>query len=154
MKPAPLLLSIALLAAGCAHPGDPMTGSERLELYRAHAGGPVASFRIDRVGGANRWTPLGDQALAIWNTPVDGYLLELQARCPGLSFASAITLSNWSGVVSVGVDGVQPCAENGSAISQPCTIANAGALDGQALNTGKRELREMSVVERPHDGDG
>ena len=149
MKWIPLALLASLLAGGCAHsPGPAMTSAERLELYRAHAGPPVASFAIDRVAGVNRWTPLGDQALAIWNTPNRGYLLEFRSRCSGLPIASSITISNSLGTVNPRVDSVQPRAANGSAISQPCRIGSARPLDGRAINEAKRELREASVIER------
>lgn len=151
MKGMLIALSMVVVAAGCAHSGVSLTSAERLELYRAHAGPPVASFRIDRIAGVNRWTPLGDQALAIWNTPNQGYLLELHARCSGLSIASSITISNSMGLVNVRLDSVQPRAANGSAISQPCRISSARPIDGRALNDAKRELREATVVERAAD---
>lgn len=149
MKRILIVLSLALLSTGCAHSGSALTTAERVELYRAHAGAPVASFNIDRVAGVNRWTPLGDQALAIWNTANRGYLLEFRTRCNGLSFASSITISNSAGLVNARLDSVQPRAANGSTISQPCRISSARPLDGRALNDAKRELRDASVVDRP-----
>ncbi|UWX03413.1 hypothetical protein H1235_09100 [Pseudoxanthomonas sp. NC8] len=89
-----ILIVLALVLAGCAHSGPALTTSERIALYEEHAGAPVASFNIDRVAGVTRWTPLGDQALAIWNTPNSGYLLGFRSRCTGLSFGSSITISN------------------------------------------------------------
>lgn len=146
-----ILLALALLSTGCAHSGAALTSADRLELYRAHAGAPVGSFNIDRIAGVTRWTPLGDQALAIWNTPNQGYLIEFRTRCSGLSFASSITISNSLGMVNVRMDSVQPRAANGSTISPPCRIASARPLDGRAINDAKRELREASVVDRPAD---
>lgn len=149
MKRIPIASTLVLLLAGCAHSGPTLTTAERLELYDAHAGAPVASFNIDRIAGVTRWTPLGDQALAIWNTPENGYLLGFRAPCPGLSLGSSITISNSLGLVSARFDSVQPRAANGSAISQPCRISSARPLDGRALGEAKRELREASVVDRP-----
>ena len=143
------VLALALLPAGCAHTGPTLGTAERLELYRTHAGPPVASFNIDRIAGVNRWTPLGDQAMAIWNTPNRGYLLEFRNRCAGLSLANSTTISNSLGMVNVRLDSVQPRAANGSAISQPCRISSARPLDGRAISDAKRELREASVVDRP-----
>ncbi|AKC88041.1 hypothetical protein WQ53_15965 [Pseudoxanthomonas suwonensis] len=151
MKGKLIALSMVAVVAACAHSGPSLTSAERLELYQAHAGPPVASFRIDRIAGVTRWTPLGDQALAFWNTPNQGYLLEFHARCSGLSIASSITISNSMGLVNARLDSVQPRAANGSAISQPCRISSARPIDGRALNDAKRELREASVVERPAD---
>lgn len=65
MRIAVLSALVASLAA-CAHSGPSLDMAQRLEIYRAHAGPPVASFQINRVAGVTRWTPLGDQALAIW----------------------------------------------------------------------------------------
>lgn len=151
MRWMPLAVLTTLLAGACAHPGPTLTSAEQLELYRAHAGAPVASFSINRVAGVNRWTPLGDQALAIWNTPSRGYLLEFRSRCSGLAIASSITISNSLGMVNPRLDSVQPRAANGSAISQPCRISSARPLDGRALSEAKRELREASVIERDPD---
>ena len=145
------VLALVLLLGACAHSGPTLTTAERLELYRAHAGQPVASFNIDRIAGVTRWTPLGDRALAIWNTPNQGYLLEFRVPCSGLSFAGSITISNSLGRVNPRLDSVQPRAANGSAISQPCRISSARPLDGRAINDAKRELREASVVDRPED---
>jgi hypothetical protein len=149
MKRISIVLAPVLVLAGCAHSGPTLTTAERLELYSAHAGPPVASFNIDRIAGVTRWTPLGDQALAIWNSPNSGYLLEFRTRCSGLSFGSSITVSNSLGLVNARLDSVQPRAANGSAISQPCRISSARPLDGRALGDAKRELREASVVDRP-----
>ena len=148
MRIAVLSALVASLAA-CAHSGPSLDTAQRLEIYRAHAGPPVASFQINRVAGVTRWTPLGDQALAIWNTPAQGYLLEFRARCAGLSIASSITISNSLGMVNARLDSVQPRAANGSAISQPCRISSARPLDGRALSEAKRELRQASVIDRP-----
>ncbi len=146
-----VLSALVSSLAACAHSGPSLSAAERLDLYRAHAGPPVASFQISRVAGVNRWTPLGDQALAIWNTSVQGYLLEFRTRCAGLSLASSITISNSMGMVNPRLDSVQPRAANGSAISQPCRISSARPLDGRALSEAKRELREASVIERAAD---
>ena len=146
-----IVLVLALLSVGCAHSGATLSTAERLELYRTHAGSPVGSFNIDRIAGVTRWTPLGDQALAIWNSPNQGFLLEFRTRCSGLSFASSITISNSLGQVSVNRDSVQPRAANGSAIAPACRISSARPLDGRAINDAKRELREASVVERAAD---
>jgi hypothetical protein len=149
MKRLLIVLALVVFASGCAHSGSALTSAQRLELYRTHAGPPVASFNINRVSGVTRWTPLGDQALAIWNTSTQGYLLEFRTRCSGLSFASSITISNSMGLVNARLDSVQPRAANGSAISQPCRINSARPLDGRALNDAKRELRVASVIDRP-----
>lgn len=151
MKRLLIVLALVVFASGCAHSGSALTSAERLEIYRTHAGPQVGSFNIDRINGVTRWTPLGDQALAIWNTPNQGYLIEFRTRCSGLSFANSITISNSLGLVNVRLDSVQPRAANGSAISQPCRISSARPLDGRAINETKRELREASVVERAED---
>jgi Family of unknown function (DUF6491) len=152
MKRLLIVLALAVWAAsGCAHSGSSLSSTERLEPYRTHAGPQAGSFNINRINGITRWTPLGDQALAIWNAPNQGYLLEFRTRCSGLSFASSITISNSLGLVNVRLDSVQPRAANGSAISQPCRISSARPLDGRAINEAKRELREASVVERAAD---
>jgi hypothetical protein len=85
-----LLLMSLLLVTACA--GQPsMTPSERLELYRAHAGEPVSGFQFSgRLWG---WRSLGDSALAVWPRSNQGYLVELAGRCPDMSFAHSIGLT-------------------------------------------------------------
>ena len=87
----------------------------------------------------------------MWNTPDSGYLIELRHRCPGLSFAASITLSHMLGTVDPRLDSVQPHADNGSAISQPCRIGSARPLEVRGLDDAGRELREASLVERAAD---
>src|SRR5690242_1159541 len=93
MKPhaliAPMLAAVAL--AACSH-GPTLTTQERLDLYRAHAGAPVMSFRLDRMTGMQQWTPLGDQALAVWSSASRGHLLELRNRCPSMLSAGGISI--------------------------------------------------------------
>lgn len=140
------VFAVCVLTTACASSG--MKPADRLALYRAHAGPPVMSFRLDRINRFHRWTPLGDEALAVWTTANQGHLLEFRSRCPGLGLTHSITISNSLGNVNARFDSVQPRSSVG-AISPSCRIWTIRPLDGRALRDSKRELRDANLVERP-----
>ncbi len=147
----PILLALAgALTAGCAT-SPTLTTAERLELYRQHAGPPVLSFRLERsIGPTINWTPLGDQALAVWTTANRGHLLELRNRCSGMSMASNISLTNRMGQVTARFDSVLPRTATGFVPvgSGTCRIETIRPIDGRALRDAKRELREANIIEQ------
>ena len=135
-------MRIALLAvlataalAGCAtHSAERTAG--QLALYRAHAGEPISSFPYMR--SFTQWTPLGDQALAVWMSPTRAYLLEL-ANCPDLEWAQAIQLTENTGQVSARFDRVYPL---GPGIRpMPCRIEQIRPLDARAIRDAERATR-------------
>ena len=99
----PLALLAATLLAGCAT-GPKLSTTEKLALYRDHAGEPVKDFRY--FGTLNGWSPLGDAALAVWTKPSEAYLLELSGRCPDLEYAMAISITQFGNRVSARFDDV------------------------------------------------
>jgi hypothetical protein len=137
---------LLLLSACAAQPS--MTPSERLELYRAHAGEPVSSFQF--IGGLWGWRALGDSALAVWTLGNQSYLLELTSRCQDLPFAHSIELtSTTGGRVSAGFDRVivrRPSNLSPSRVG--CTIRTIRPIDTQAVKESKRDLSEGQVIER------
>jgi Family of unknown function (DUF6491) len=143
-----LYLSLALVLAGCASTGPSLTTDQRLQLYRENST-PVGSFRVDsRNGRVTHWTALGDQALTVWGTTSQVYLLELRSRCSGLSFATHITISNSFGTVTPGFDSVQPLSAGRAATSSSCRIASARRINNRSLQEAKQDMREASLVER------
>jgi len=140
-----------LLLAGCATTAT-MTTSERLELYQRHAGAPIPSFQLNRVVRRTDWTPLGDQALAVWSSQSRGHLLEFRNRCSGLSTAQSITITNAFGTVNARFDSVlvrNPAAI--SSVAPGCRISRIRPLDGSSLRDEKREMREAQFADRPAD---
>lgn len=143
-----IYVSLALILAGCASSGPTLTTDERLQLYRANST-PVGSFRIDnRNGRVTQWTALGDQALTVWAASSQTYLLELRNRCSGLSFATAISISNSFGTVSPGFDSVQPLSAGRAATSPSCRIASARRINNRSLQEAKQDMRDATLVER------
>lgn len=145
-----LITLAAVLALGACASGPSLSTADRLALYQTNAGQPVNSFQLSRNF---RWTPLGDQALAVWNSSNRGYLLELRTRCSGLGFASNIHITNQMGRVSARFDRVVPRNMTGSPSlqQQSCTIWTIRPLDVSALNDAKREMRDAQTIERPAD---
>ena len=135
-----------LLLAGCAT-GPKLSTTEKLALYRDHAGEPVKDFRY--FGTLNGWSPLGDAALAVWTKPSEAYLLELSGRCPDLEYAMAISITQFGNRVSARFDDVLPLGAGTSSIKIPCRIQTIRPLDVKGLKQAQQELREAKVVERP-----
>jgi len=141
----PVLVLAATLAA-CAT-GPTLTTDERLALYREHAGAPTGSFRLERMPGMQNWTPLGDQALAVWSSANRGHLLELRSRCSGLGPAARIQITNSMGVVGARLDSVVVSSAAG-AMPRSCRIETIRPIDGTALREAKRELRDAQYIDR------
>ena len=146
------LFSLALAAAlgGCAS-AYPQGDDPKLDLYRAHAGEPVDRFNY--YGRLNGWTPLGDEALAVWTRPNEAYLLELFGPCRDLPFAPAISLSNHMSRVSARFDSVTPLGGAVGPSNIPCRIETIRPLQVKALKQAQRELREARLVEREQQAD-
>ncbi len=148
-----LALAIALVGSlgGCASPGTQLNNEAKLGLYRAYAGEPAGSFRY--FGRLNGWTPLGDEALAVWTRPSEAYLLELFGSCQDLDFAPAIRISNQASTVYAGFDSVTPAGAGAIGMRNiPCRIKTIRPLQVKALKEAQRELREASAVEREQQG--
>jgi hypothetical protein len=141
-----LPLMSLLLVTACAGQTS-MTPSERLELYRAHAGEPVSSFQFSgRLWG---WRSLGDSALAVWPRNNQGYLLELAGRCPDMAFALSIGLTSSVGRVSAGFDRViVRLPSNRSPNRVGCTIRTIRPINTQIVKESKGDLGEGDVIER------
>jgi len=146
MKPHALLLPVlAVVLAACSHTPT-MTTQERLDLYRAHSGAPIMSFRLERMTGMQQWTPLGDQALAVWSSASRGHLLELRNRCPGMLSAGGISITNSLGNVNARMDSVVPRMVGAS--NRGCRIDSIRPIDARSLRDAKREIRDAQIVDR------
>lgn len=146
MKPVLFVLALAAGLGACSH-GPTLSTEDRLALYREHAGAPVGSFRLERMPGNQNWTPLGDQAVAVWQSSNRGFLLELRSRCSGLGPASRISITNAMGTVAARLDSVVTRNAAGS-FSRSCRIETIRPIDGNAVREAKRELREAEYIER------
>ncbi len=147
MKKMLVAAMFAVALAGCATTGK-LTGDERLQLYRSHAGEPVDGFKY--FGTLNGWTELGDSALAVWTRPSEAWLLNLTGACPDLPYASAITVTNMMGRVSARFDQVI-VRGSGPMANLPCRIGSIQPLDVKALRASEKELREAKIAERAAD---
>lgn len=139
-----LLLAGALV--GCTH-GPAQGANERLATYREHAGPPVSSFRVDQNPGTFEWTPLGDQALAIWPGALRGYLLELRTPCPAILTAPRVSITHSFGHIAAPPDSVMMRSASGT-VASACRIGSIRPLDGRALYEATRDLRQADVIER------
>lgn len=146
MKPHALVLPMLAVALAACSTAPTLTTQERLDLYRAHSGAPVMSFRLDRMTGMQQWTPLGDQALAVWSSGNRGHLLELRNRCPGMLSAGGISITNSLGNVTARMDSVVPRMVGAS--NRGCRIDSIRPIDGRALRDAKREIRDAQIVDR------
>ena len=144
MKKMFVAMMLVAVLGGCATTGK-LTSAERLDLYRAHAGEPVKSFRY--FGSLNGWTELGDSALAVWTKPNEAWLLNLSGPCMDLSFAPAISITNMMGQVSARFDRV--IVHGGGPMAHvPCRIDSIQPLDVKTLRASEKQLREAKISER------
>jgi hypothetical protein len=145
MKHATMTLPVVLTLMGCASSGLQST-EERLTLYRAHST-PVESFRTNKLQGPlRRWSPLGDQALVVWDASDEPYLLELPQECSGLATARSIGLTNSTGTVTPGTDSVQLMGVSRAGGAPACRIGSARRVDMAAVDKARQEMPEASPV--------
>jgi hypothetical protein len=146
MKHATILMWALLALVGCASLTS--ANQERLELYKAHST-PVESLRITRLQGRQtRWSPIGDQALLVYDESDQPHLLELQERCSGLATARSISITNDSGTVTPGSNSVQLLGPSKAGSAYFCRIGSARRIDMDAVKETREEMREASSVER------
>ncbi len=138
-----VLAAASLAMAGCSSLGS-VAANEReaasLARYESAAGEPVGSFRFFRIDG---YTPLGDQAVAVWTGPRRAYLLTVEAPCPELRWSLSIGVSSSMNRVHADFDRVQ--TRDGS-----CRIRSIRPVDVAALRESEKAARQapVEVVER------
>jgi hypothetical protein len=138
-------LCTVVLTSACATTG--LNQADRLDLYRANAGAPVASIR--KWNNNVQWRVLSDDALVVWARPNEAHLFEFRSRCIGLRSARTITISNFGGLVAARFDTVTITAPvSASSSRNGCRISTIRPLDMRAINDTKRDLREAQTVER------
>ena len=136
-------LVVVTLLGACATDGR-MLEADRLALYQTHAGAQVDSFRYTG-SSLNGWTPLGDDAVAVWTRPNQAYLLTFTGSCPDLTFAQAISVSNQFQTVYKNFDTVTPI-NSGSSNLIPCRIREIRPLDVAAIRDAERAMRANAQV--------
>jgi uncharacterized protein DUF6491 len=133
-----LIPAIVLAATLGACSTTPTAPSERLTMYRAHAGAPVPSFRY--LGRFDSWESLGNHAIAIWTRPHEAWLLDLEGTCNGLDFTPVIGLTSQVGQVNAGFDKV--LVRDPSSINIPCLIQTIRPLDVAAIKQLEQQRRD------------
>ena len=129
------VLPLAVALSACATTGyDDARDAQKLALYRAHAIDEVG--RIPFSGSVDRWTSLGDSALAVWTSPGRAWLLELNAPCPDLDHSYGIGFDSNDGQIDAGFDSVVPLSQPG--INIPCRIDSIHRIDVEALRAAER----------------
>jgi hypothetical protein len=145
MKLSTVSLLCALMLVGCStlRNAEP---DQRLVLYQAHAGAPVASFRY--LGRINSWESLGDEAIAIWTRPNEAWLLGLAGPCNGLNFTPVIGLTSQTGAVHAGFDEV--LVRDPASIQIPCRIQTIRPLDVAAIREAEKAKRAGEAAPPAH----
>ena len=148
MKHETMMLAALLALAGCASSGLESANQERLKLYQTHST-PVESFRITRLQGRQtRWSPIGDQALMVYDESDQPHLLELPQKCSGLATARSVSITNASGTVTPGSDSVQLIGPSKAGSAYFCRIGSARRIDLDAVKEAREQMREADSVER------
>ena len=134
------LAIVALLATAlCACATTGMSDSDKLALYRSHAGAPVNSFHY--FGQINGWTSLGDSAIAVWTRPNQAWLLDLAGRCPDIEYTPVIGVTSQFNRVSAKFDKV--IARNRGSMEIPCQISEIRPLDVKAIRGAEKTARDQ-----------
>lgn len=134
------MAAVAMLS-GCVSTSK-ISDEDRLAIYRANAGEPVRSFRY--FGTLDSWTPLGDEAMAVWTRPSEAYLLEFGSSCPDLDFATAVSVTNQGGLVYARFDKVQVLGQG--SIRIPCIIQEIRPLDTRGVKADEAQKREAQAM--------
>ena len=127
-------LALSLVACASTGPADYEREAANLALYRAHAVEEVGSIPFS--GTVDRWTGLGETALAVWTSPSRAWLLELTSRCPDLEHSYGIGFDSRDGRIDAGFDSVVPLSQPGVQI--PCRIGSIHRIDVEALRAAER----------------
>ena len=134
MKSRLVAIPLALVVSACATTGyDAARDAEKLALYRAHTVERVGSIPFS--GSIDRWTGLGERALAVWTSPGRAWLLELGSRCPDLKHTYGIGFDSRDSRIDAGFDSVVPLSQ-GPTI--PCRIESIHRIDVDALRAAER----------------
>jgi hypothetical protein len=136
------LVSIAAANAVAGEVAD--RDAERLALYRSHAGEPVDSIRW--IGRYSGWTPLDDNAFALWIGSNKAYLLEVDRPCNDLEFATAIRFDRSMGQLHARFDSVQFLRAH--SMSTACRIREIRPLDVKAVRQAEREWKARRAASR------
>lgn len=123
----PALLVAGMLAGGSAAAQD-VDPEQRLARYQQVAGKPVQGFRV--AGPPRHWEAMGQSHLVVWASPGEAYVLALDAPCPALGQARAITLGGEQGRVEAGSSAL---TVTGGEAGPPCRVQTIQPLDTQAL---------------------
>ena len=126
-----------LLLSGCA--SNRLDDGEKLALYQANAGAPVKSFSF--FGSINGWTPLGDEAIAVWTKPSEAYLLGLYGPCRDLPFSQVISVTSQMNRVSAGFDKVMVHATRGSIDIHAASRKSGRSTSGRSRGGGRNATR-------------
>src|SRR4029078_10266842 len=121
---------------------------ERLKLYQSHST-PVESFQTSKLQGRQvKWSPVGDQALVVYDETGQPLLLELPEKCNGLGTARSVSLSNSTGTVTPGTDSVQLNNASRAGSAYYCRIGSARRIDMDAGKQAGEEPRGTGAAAR------
>jgi len=99
-----LVPAVALLTACSGIPLKQRQEAER-NRYESYAGPPVESFTY--LGRYDSWQPVGTNAVVVWTTPFQAYLIKVAPPCTNLEFAHRIALTSTGYTVSSRFDFVK-----------------------------------------------
>jgi len=97
MKRIPIVILIAMLAAGCASGPQRVRSDDTLAQYLEYAGEPVRGFTSFRL---QSWQPLARDRLILWTGVNEAYLVTVWDTCPDLQFANSIAVTSTASQVT------------------------------------------------------
>jgi hypothetical protein len=99
-----LLPAVGLLTACSGIPLQEREQAQR-DRYEAYAGPPVDQFTY--LGRYDSWQPIGTNALVVWTSINQAYLIKVAPPCDNLQFANRVGLTSTAGTVSARFDFVK-----------------------------------------------
>ena len=87
----PLLLALALLAAGIAHADTRETQRKNLDEYTPYLQPAIEGFQFWSL---YKWQLVGPDKVVVWSTINEAYLITVDQPCPKLEWADSIGLTS------------------------------------------------------------
>lgn len=120
---------VAVLTACASH--APISDSERLALYQAHAGAPVRNISYFNPMG---WEEVDDEHIVVRMRPTESWLMRLSGPCLRLGDGSpAIAITSTAGRTSSGFDKVSVSGTEAS-----CIIDEIRPVDMKAVSAARK----------------
>jgi hypothetical protein len=138
------LLSATALLTACSGIPLKQRQDEQRARYEAYAGPPIEQFTY--LGRYDSWQPIGTNALVVWTTINQAYLITVAPPCENLEFTNRIGLTQTANTVSARFDFVKVGHQ------WRCPIQQIRPVDYLRMRQDMRKEREAAKAAQPASG--